>query len=113
MSLSFQTVLEVAREDEFSPLKNAKGSPSESPETARRDLMNLHYRYIVKAGGKFMNTNGWISVVCEISPLLTYAGEGLEDEVKGKVFSATDETYLSPEEEGKNTEPPHKKSKDC
>ena len=51
-------VLEVAREDEFSPLKNARGSSSESPETAQRDLMNLHYRYIVKAGGKFINTNG-------------------------------------------------------
>jgi len=50
--------LEVAREDDFSPLKNARGSPSESPETAQRDLMNLHYRYIIKAGGKFINTNG-------------------------------------------------------
>ena len=58
LTLRKLAVLEVAREDEFSPLKNAKGSPSESPETARRDLMNLHYRYIVKAGGKFMNTNG-------------------------------------------------------
>lgn len=46
-------VLEVAREDEFSPLKNGKGSPTDSPETAQRDLLNLHYNYIVKAGGKF------------------------------------------------------------
>ena len=46
-------VLEVAREDEFSPLKNGKGLPTDSPETAQRDLLNLHYNYIVKAGGKF------------------------------------------------------------
>ena len=47
-------VLEVAREDEFSPLKNGKGqSKTDSPETAQRDLLNLHYNYIVKAGGKF------------------------------------------------------------
>lgn len=46
-------VLEVAREDEFSPLKNGKGSPTDSPDTALRDLLNLHYNYIVKAGGKF------------------------------------------------------------
>lgn len=103
--------MEVAREDEFSPLKNAKGS--ESPETAQRDLMNLHYRYIVKAGGNFINTNGRTSVVCEISPLLSYAGEGLEDEVKGKKFSATEKIYLMADEEEKDTEPAQKKSRKC
>ena len=46
-------VLEVPREEEFSALKNGKGSPTDSPETAQRDLLNLHYNYIVKAGGKF------------------------------------------------------------
>ena len=50
--------LEVAREDEFSPLKNAKGSPMESPETALRDLSNLHHRYLTKAGAKFKDANG-------------------------------------------------------
>ena len=55
MKLAF---LEVAREDEFSPLKNAKGSPMESPETALRDLSNLHHRYLTKAGAKFKDANG-------------------------------------------------------
>ena len=51
-------VLEVAREEEFSPLKNGKDSPSDSPGTAKRDLLNLHRNYVIKAGGKFINTNG-------------------------------------------------------
>ena len=48
-------VLEVAREDEFSPLKNGKGSATDSPETALRDLLNLHHNYITKAGGTFVD----------------------------------------------------------
>lgn len=48
-------VLEVAREEEFSPLKNGSGSPTDSPDTAKRDLYNLHYNYILRAGGKFID----------------------------------------------------------
>ena len=51
-------VLEVAREEEFSPIKNGKGSPKESPETALRDLSNLHCKYLAAAGAKFIDTNG-------------------------------------------------------
>ena len=64
-------VLEVAREDEFSPLKNGKGSPKDSPETAQRDLYNLHYKYIVKAGGKFIDRDGYVFAI-NISFLFFY-----------------------------------------
>lgn len=106
-------LLEVAREDEFSPLKNARGSPKESPETALGDLSNLHFRYLTKAGAKFIDINGATSLVCEISPLLSYAGEGLEDKVKGKEFSAASEIYLPADGEDKTEEPAAKKSREC
>lgn len=106
-------VLEVAREDEFSPLKNKKGSQTDSPETALRDLLNLHHKYIIKAGGTFADSTKDGSSLCEISPLLSYAGEGLEEVVKGKQFSATKTIHLKAEsEEGKNGELPCKNVKE-
>ena len=61
-------VLEVVREDEFSPLKNASGADKDTPETARAALMNLNYRQLCAAGAE-------VEVVCEISPLVSYFGE--------------------------------------
>ena len=74
-------VLEVERNEEFSPLKNAPGTGSDDPETSRRDLLAQHKRFLEQAGAK-LNDN----VEIEISPLVSYAGEGLES-VKGKVFT--------------------------
>lgn len=74
-------VLEVARNDEFSPLKNAPGTGSDDPDTSRRDLLAQHRRYLEKAGAKVAE-----GVEIEISPLVSYAGEGLES-VKGKTFT--------------------------
>ncbi|KZW00467.1 putative UDP-N-acetylglucosamine pyrophosphorylase [Exidia glandulosa HHB12029] len=73
--------LEVAREDEFSPLKNAPGTGSDDPETSRRDLLAQHKRWLVAAGAKVAD-----GVEVEISPLVSYAGEGLES-LSGKTLS--------------------------
>lgn len=78
-------VWEVNREEEFSALKNADGADKDTPTTARKDIYSLHKKYIRNAGGDFDNDS---SVICEISPLLSYAGEGLESIVKGKIYKS-------------------------
>ncbi|RXW22684.1 hypothetical protein EST38_g3162 [Candolleomyces aberdarensis] len=75
------SVLEVERREDFSPLKNAPGTGSDDPETSRRDLLAQHRRFLENAGAKVAE-----GVEIEISPLVSYAGEGLES-VKGKTFT--------------------------
>lgn len=74
-------VLEVARNEEFSPLKNAPGTGSDDAETSRRDLLAQQKRFLEHAGAKVVD-----DVEIEVSPLVSYAGEGLES-VKGKTFT--------------------------
>ncbi|KAF7799223.1 hypothetical protein EIP86_010455 [Pleurotus ostreatoroseus] len=74
-------VLEVARNEEFSPLKNAPGTGSDDPDTSRRDLLAQHRRFLTRAGAQVAE-----DVEIELSPLVSYAGEGLES-VKGKTFT--------------------------
>lgn len=84
-------VFEVAREDEFSPLKNGNGVATDSPSTARNALLDLHCRWVTAAGATLLDEDGNAAPVtvsvssksnspaaCEISPLVSYFGEGLE-----------------------------------
>jgi UDP-N-acetylglucosamine/UDP-N-acetylgalactosamine diphosphorylase len=73
------TVLEVARGEEFSPLKNAPGSKTDGPETSRRDILAQQRRWLEAAGAELQGDE----VEVEVLPSVTYAGEGLEW-VKGK-----------------------------
>lgn len=74
--------LEVARDVEFSALKNADAAKLDCPSTAREDLLRLHRKYIRAAGGRIAD-----DVDVEISPLLSYGGEDLADLVRGEDFT--------------------------
>jgi UDP-N-acetylglucosamine/UDP-N-acetylgalactosamine diphosphorylase len=74
-------VLEVPRSDEFSPLKNAPGcKDGSSPETSRADILAQQKRFLEAAGAV-------VNAEVEVSPLVTYAGEGLE-KLKGVTFDS-------------------------
>lgn len=84
---------EVRREEEFSPLKNSEKAKQDTPATVRSDLYALHRSYITRAGGLIdCRTRGpaadqQLDMTCEISPLVTYDGEGLETIVKGRLMT--------------------------
>ncbi|EDV99053.1 GH13251 [Drosophila grimshawi] len=75
-------VMEVPRDEEFSALKNADAAGKDCPSTARADLHRLHRKYIKDAGGMVHGE------ICEISPLVSYAGENLARLVGGKSFTS-------------------------
>ncbi|XP_032528285.2 UDP-N-acetylhexosamine pyrophosphorylase [Danaus plexippus] len=73
--------LEVARDVEFSALKNSDSAKKDCPSTAREDLLRLHRKYIREAGGVIDD-----NIDVEISPLLSYGGEDLKDLVENEAF---------------------------
>ncbi len=85
LELSRFACMEVRREDEFSPLKNGKGSGEDDEATSRRDILAQGERWLKKAGA-IVVSEGDVNGV-EVSPLISYGGEGLE-EVKGKTITA-------------------------
>ncbi|EFN75720.1 UDP-N-acetylhexosamine pyrophosphorylase [Harpegnathos saltator] len=64
-------VWQGTRDEEFSPLKNSNSAGQDCPSTARSDLLNLHKKWLLNAGAKNVGND------VEISPLLSYAGENL------------------------------------
>ncbi|KAE8224745.1 hypothetical protein CF319_g2413 [Tilletia indica] len=80
-------VQEVARQEEFSPLKNGIEAGSDGLETARRDLLALQKTWLESVEGVQIADG----VEVEISPLISYAGEGLE-QYNGRKF--TENTIL-------------------
>ncbi|RKF82672.1 UDP-N-acetylglucosamine pyrophosphorylase [Golovinomyces cichoracearum] len=87
LDLSKFACLEVKREDEFSPLKNAKGAGEDDADTSKRDILQQGRRWAQAAGAIFGNDSN-NSAGLEISPLVSYAGEGLEF-LKGKTITTS------------------------
>lgn len=68
-------VLEIVREEEFSPVKNAPGSNEDSPDTARALMCALHTQWLKAAGAVLVGAGDG---AVEVSPLASYQGEGLQ-----------------------------------
>jgi len=102
---------ECLRDEEFAPLKNAEGAKDCTPSYCRNAVLALHQKWLNEAGAEIISTSGEEAalmtspasegnnnldsngkemeevVITEISPLVSYAGEGLEPLVQGKQFS--------------------------
>ncbi|KAL8963087.1 MAG: hypothetical protein Q9183_005057 [Haloplaca sp. 2 TL-2023] len=70
--------MEVRREDEFSPLKNAKGTGEDDPDTSKQDILSQGRRWIANNGGTVESEGAVDETGVEVSPLVSYGGEGLE-----------------------------------
>lgn len=107
-------VLECERHQEFSPLKNGPDSQKCSPHSCKADLLYLHYTYLKNAGATFFNEDGLTLeerlASCEISPYLSYAGEGL-DGYNGEKFNLGKAVNLDGGLEQGGGPPASKKSK--
>jgi UDP-N-acetylglucosamine/UDP-N-acetylgalactosamine diphosphorylase len=72
-------VVESNRADEFAPVKNAPGSASDSPNTARVMINNQSIKWLQNTGAVIEEVQGGDDTnIIEVSPLVSYGGEGLE-----------------------------------
>jgi len=77
--------LEVERKEEFSPLKNGKGSSEDNADTSKQDIMEQGSRWLHNSGAVVVSEGSSTGV--EVSPLISYGGEGL-DYLKGREITA-------------------------
>lgn len=77
-------ILETRREEEFAPVKNAPGAATDSPDTARAMVNALCREWAKQAGAAI---EGDDASVLEVSPLVSYAGEGLSERLRGQTIA--------------------------
>ena len=64
--------MEVNREDEFSPLKNAKGTGEDDPDSSRKYILAQGKRWMQKAGATVVSESEGDDAGVEVSPLISY-----------------------------------------
>ena len=64
--------MEVKREDEFSPLKNAKGTGEDDPDTSKKDILDQGKSWVQNNGGTVESESGATDAGVEVSPLISY-----------------------------------------
>lgn len=64
--------MEVKREDEFSPLKNGKGTGEDDPDTSKKAILSQGTRWIQNAGGIVESDGDTADAGVEVSPLISY-----------------------------------------
>lgn len=70
LSMDKFACMEVRREDEFSPLKNARGTGEDDPDTSKRDIFRQGTRWVQAAGGIVTSEEEDVGV--EVSPKISY-----------------------------------------
>jgi len=86
-------VLEVDRETEFAPVKNAEGA--NSPETSRRALIRLWASWLEAAGVEIPRDDGGDpEIPIEISPLIADSAEALAEYLEGREIDPSDGILL-------------------
>jgi UDP-N-acetylglucosamine/UDP-N-acetylgalactosamine diphosphorylase len=73
LELSKFACMEVKREDEFSPLKNAKGTGQDDPDTSKADILAQGKRWAQAAGATVVGESEADGI--EISPLISYVSQ--------------------------------------
>lgn len=76
LSLDKFACMEVKREDEFSPLKNAPGTGEDDPDTSKRDITTQGAKWATAAGAVVVSEN---DEGIEVSPLISYVSHSMLD----------------------------------
>ena len=82
-------VVEVDRQQAFSPVKNAEGAATDTAATAKADMIRLNRGWLVEAGVEVQE-----GVAVEISPLWALDADAVKERVGGNFEPITQPTFL-------------------